>query len=99
MEEIHQFFGAPGRYRSDSIASSATQSTGSKLILRQRLNQLMTCVDDLDPSDELHEKVAKTLDNAFVICGKRANKPKKYSFRWKMMSSLTTKFVCGIVQE
>ncbi|XP_030007877.1 inositol polyphosphate 5-phosphatase Ka isoform X2 [Sphaeramia orbicularis] len=81
MDEIHQFFGTPVRYRSDSIASSTTQSTGSKLILRQRLNQLMTCVDDLDPSDELHEKVAKTLDNAFVICGKRANKPKKHSFR------------------
>lgn len=81
MEEIRRLFGTTGRVRSDSMTSDATQSTGSRLVLRQRLNQLLTCVEDLNPKDELHEKVAKTLDNAFLLCGKRANKPRKDSFR------------------
>lgn len=83
MDEISRMFGTKGRDHSDSLSSDATQSTGSKLVLRHRLNQLLTCVDDLDPKNELHDKVVKTLDNAFLICGKRANKPKKDSFRWR----------------
>lgn len=81
MDEINRLFGNIGRTRSDSAASDATQSTGSRLVLRQRLHQLLTCVEDLSPGDELHEKVAKTLDNVFLVCGKRANKLKKDSFR------------------
>lgn len=80
MEEICQLFGTMGRERSDT---HSTQSTGTKLALRHRLNQLMTCVDDLDPKHELHEKMVHTLDNAFLVCGKRANKPRKDKFRWK----------------
>lgn len=85
MDEISRIFGTIGRERSDSYS---TQSTGSKLLLRHRLNQLMTCVDDLDPKTELHEKMIKTLDNAFLVCGKRANKPKKDSFRWRTDATL-----------
>lgn len=85
MDEISRIFGTIGRERSDSYS---TQSTGSKLLLRHRLNQLMTCVDDLDPKTELHEKMIKTLDNAFLVCGKRAHKPKKDSFRWRTDATL-----------
>lgn len=81
MDEISQLLGTMGRVRSDSLSSDATQSTGSKLVLRHRLNQLMTCMDDLDPRNELYEKMVKTLDNVFLICSKQANKPKKDSFR------------------
>lgn len=83
MDEIRRVLGTTGRVRSDSLSSDATQSTASKLVLRHRLNQLMTCVDDLDSKTKLHDKVVKTLDNAFLVCGKRANKPKKNSFRWR----------------
>ncbi|XP_039633864.1 inositol polyphosphate 5-phosphatase Ka isoform X3 [Perca fluviatilis] len=86
MDEISRLFGTMGRVRSDSLSSNATQSTGSKLVLRHRLNQLMTCVDDLDPKNELHEEMVKTLDKAFLLCGKRANKPKKNSFRLHMVT-------------
>ena len=85
MDEISRIFGTIGRERSDSYS---TQSTGSKLLLRHRLNQLITCVDDLDPKTELHEKMIKTLDNAFLVCGKKANKPKKDSFRWRTHATL-----------
>lgn len=80
MDEI---LGRFGRDHSDSISSDATQSTCSRLALRHRVNQLMTCLDDLDPENELHDKVSKSLDNAFVVCGTRANKLKKDRFRWR----------------
>ncbi|XP_014017681.2 inositol polyphosphate 5-phosphatase K isoform X2 [Salmo salar] len=87
MDEIRRVFGSPiGRVRSDSIASSATQSSGSRLLLRQRLAQLMTCVDDLDPSPQLQEQVVRSLDNAFLVCGKRANRTKKDNFRLHMVT-------------
>lgn len=92
MDDISRLLGSIGRIRSDTVSSDATQSTGSRLALRHRLNQLMTCVDDLDPKNELHDKVVKTLDSAFLACGKRAYKPKKDSFRWRMTSSLF--FLC-----
>lgn len=83
MDEIRRLFSSPGGHvRPDSIASSATQSSGSRLLLRQRLAQLMTCVDDLDPSPQLQEQVVGSLDNTFLICGKRANRFKKENFRW-----------------
>lgn len=88
MDEISRLLGTIGRDRSNSLCSDDTQSTGSKLALRHRLNQLMTCVDDLDPKNELHDKVVKTLDNAFLVCGKRANKPKKDSFRCHLFACL-----------
>ncbi|XP_037534372.1 inositol polyphosphate 5-phosphatase Ka [Nematolebias whitei] len=78
MDEISQLLGTVGRVRSDTLSSDATQSTGSRVALRHRLSQLMTCVDDLDPTNRLHEKMVKTLDNAVLACAK---KPKKDGFR------------------
>ena len=89
MDDLRGLFGPPGRARSDTLTSDASQSTGSRLALRHRLSQLMTCVDDLDPKNELHDQMVKTLDNAFLVCAKRANKPKKDSFRWRMMQPVT----------
>ncbi|XP_046891698.1 inositol polyphosphate 5-phosphatase Ka isoform X2 [Hypomesus transpacificus] len=86
MDEIRHLFGTMGRVRSDSMASADTQSTGSRLLLRQRLTQLMTCVDDLDPGDKLHDQVARTLDNAFLICGKKAGRIKRDPFRLHMVT-------------
>ncbi|XP_014905959.1 inositol polyphosphate 5-phosphatase K-like isoform X2 [Poecilia latipinna] len=86
MDEISGLLGTMGRVRSDTLSSDATQSTASKLALRHRLNQLMTCVDDLDPKTELHQKMVKTLDSAFLSCAKRANKPKKDNFRLHMVT-------------
>lgn len=81
MDEISRSIDTIGRDRTHSLSSDATQSTGSKLVLRHRFNQLLTCVDDLDPENKLHEEIVKTLDKAFVICGRRVNKPKKDRFR------------------
>ncbi|KAM6933761.1 inositol polyphosphate 5-phosphatase K-like [Xenentodon cancila] len=86
MDEISRLLGTIGRVRSNTLSSDATQSTGSRLALRHRLSQLMTCVDDLDPKNELHDKIVKTLDSAFLACAKRANKPKKDSFRLHMVT-------------
>ncbi|XP_038134478.1 inositol polyphosphate 5-phosphatase K-like isoform X2 [Cyprinodon tularosa] len=86
MDEISRLLGAMGRARSDTLSSDATQSTGSKLALRHRLSQLMTCLDDLDPKSELHEKVVRTLDGAFLSCSKSASKPRKKSFRLHMVT-------------
>lgn len=41
----------------------------------------MTCVDDLDPTNRLHEKMVQTLDDAVLVCAKKANKPKRDGFR------------------
>lgn len=82
MGDIGHILAVTRREHSESFSSDATQSTASRLALRHRLNQLMTCLDDLDPEHELHDKVVKTLDNAFVVCGARASKPKKDKFRW-----------------
>ncbi|KAM4544794.1 inositol polyphosphate 5-phosphatase K isoform 2-T2 [Odontesthes bonariensis] len=58
------------RVRSDSTSSSASQSSRSKTLLRQRLSQLMTCIEDLSSDDEAGEEVSRTLDEAFQLCGR-----------------------------
>ncbi|XP_041864282.1 inositol polyphosphate 5-phosphatase K isoform X2 [Melanotaenia boesemani] len=58
------------RVRSDSTSSSASQSSRSKTVLRQRLSQLMTCIEDLSSDDEAGEEVSRTLDEAFQLCGR-----------------------------
>ncbi|CAL8350386.1 unnamed protein product [Lota lota] len=87
MEEINRTFGTMDvRVRSRSLASDASQSTAGKLLLRQRLHQLMTCVDDLGPRDELHHRVSQALDGAFLLCGRRAGMPRKDRFRLHMVT-------------
>lgn len=83
MDEISRLLGSVGRSRSDTVSSDATQSTGTRLALRHRLSQLMTCMDDLELKNELHEKMVETLDGAFLACSKMANKAKKSIFRWR----------------
>lgn len=82
MEEIADYFNEKLRARSDSMASTGTQSTSSRLHVRQRLAMLMTCVDDLDLDDKLHAQVVKTLDGAFLVCRQLAGRPQKDQFRF-----------------
>ncbi|XP_041948639.1 inositol polyphosphate 5-phosphatase K isoform X1 [Alosa sapidissima] len=62
------------RVRSDSSSSSTSQSTTGRLMLRQRLSQLLTCVEDLSSDEETNEEVSRTLDEAFNLCGRWTNK-------------------------
>lgn len=58
------------RLRSDSASSSASQSSRSKAVLRQRLSQLMSCIEDMSSDDEADEEVSRSLDEAFQLCGR-----------------------------
>ncbi|XP_070774008.1 inositol polyphosphate 5-phosphatase K [Enoplosus armatus] len=58
------------RMRSDSMSSSASQGSKTKMILRQRLSQLLTCIEDMSSDDEANEDVSRTLDEAFQLCGR-----------------------------
>ncbi|XP_035522959.1 inositol polyphosphate 5-phosphatase K [Morone saxatilis] len=58
------------RVRSDSMSSSASQGSRSKTLLRQRLSQLLTCIEDMSSDDEANEEVSRTLDEAFQLCGR-----------------------------
>lgn len=40
------------------------------MLLRQRLSQLLTCIDDMSSDDEASEEVSRTLDEAFQLCGR-----------------------------
>ncbi|XP_065146856.1 inositol polyphosphate 5-phosphatase K isoform X1 [Paramisgurnus dabryanus] len=71
------------RARSDSTSSTASQSTSGRLILRQRIAQLLTCLEDLSSDDEANEEVSRTLDEAFHLCGKYINRE---SFRLHMVT-------------
>ncbi|CAG5873649.1 unnamed protein product [Menidia menidia] len=66
---------SPGSFKSVgtehfSTSSSASQSSRSKTLLRQRLSQLMTCIEDMSSDDEAGEEVSRTLDEAFHLCGR-----------------------------
>lgn len=59
---------AEARVRSDSVSS--TGSCG-RFVLRQRVVQLMTCMEDVSSDDDIHEELSRSLDQAFLICGKK----------------------------
>lgn len=40
------------------------------MLLRQRLSQLLTCIEDMSSDDEASEEVSRTLDEAFQLCGR-----------------------------
>lgn len=61
--------GVGSRVRSDSTSSTASQGSKGRLLLRQRLSQLLTCVEDLSSDDEANEELSRTLDEAFQLCG------------------------------
>lgn len=58
------------RPRSDSMSSSASQGSKSRMLLHQRLSQLLTCIEDMSSDDEASEEVSRTLDEAFQLCGR-----------------------------
>lgn len=97
MEEIAEYFNEKMRARSDSMASTGTQSTSSRLHVRQRLAMLMTCVDDLDPDDKLDAQVVKTLDGAFLVCRQIAAPHKKDQFRFCLSLLLLSCLVSSLV--
>ncbi|XP_069729818.1 inositol polyphosphate 5-phosphatase K isoform X2 [Phaenicophaeus curvirostris] len=72
LESLHNL-------RSRSASFSSTGSSG-RLQLRQRVAQLMACVEDMSSDDEIHEEVSRTLDEAFLIWGKKL-KDKWQEFR------------------
>ncbi|XP_056266221.1 inositol polyphosphate 5-phosphatase K isoform X2 [Pseudoliparis swirei] len=58
------------RMRSDSMSSSLSQGSRSKVVLRQRLTRLLTCIEDMRSDDEASEEVSRTLDEALHLCGR-----------------------------
>ncbi|KAK5868219.1 hypothetical protein PBY51_009253 [Eleginops maclovinus] len=51
MGVVSRLFGTSGR--SQRLSSDGPQTPSSKLVLCHRINQLVTCLDDLDPESEL----------------------------------------------
>lgn len=82
------------RVRSDSM--STTGSTSSRGILRQRLTQLLVCLEDLSSDDEANEEVSRTLDEAFYLCGKYTNRE---SFRCTESLKMSFEYTCFEVIE
>lgn len=62
--------GDAGRVRSDSTSSSTSQGSRSKMLLRQRLSQLLTCIEDMSSDEEAGEEMSRSLDEAFQLCGR-----------------------------
>ncbi|XP_060612907.2 inositol polyphosphate 5-phosphatase K isoform X2 [Anolis sagrei] len=57
------------RSRSSSLSSTGS---GGRAHLRQRVAQLMACVEDVSSGDEeVQEEVSRTLDEAFLLCGRK----------------------------
>lgn len=69
--------------RSRSASISSTGSSG-RVQLRHRVAQLMACVEDISSDDEIHEEVSRTLDEAFLIWGKKL-KDKWQEFRFRSL--------------
>ncbi|XP_038013634.1 inositol polyphosphate 5-phosphatase K isoform X1 [Motacilla alba alba] len=70
--------------RSRSASLSSTGSSG-RVQLRHRVAQLMACVEDISSDDEIHEEVSRTLDEAFLIWGKKL-KDKWQEFRLHLVT-------------
>lgn len=84
------------RVRSDSTSSStASQGSRSKVLLRQRLNQLMTCIEDLSSDDEASEEVCRSLDEAFQLCGRFHPADTFRLTRARFLKHLTNISVCS----
>ncbi|XP_062362776.1 inositol polyphosphate 5-phosphatase K isoform X2 [Cinclus cinclus] len=73
-----------GSLRSRSASISSTGSSG-RVQLRNRVAQLMACVEDISSDDEIHEEVSRTLDEAFLIWGKKM-KDKWQEFRLHLVT-------------
>lgn len=87
------FLSGRARLRSDSAASGAStssSSSSSRMLLRQKLAQLLSRIDDMSSEDEAGEEMSRTLDDAFQLCSRFA--PPTHAFRW---TSAKTPFVCA----
>ncbi|KAL2297317.1 hypothetical protein Nmel_016616 [Mimus melanotis] len=73
-----------GSLRSRSASLGSTGSSG-RVQLRHRVAQLMACVEDISSDDEIHEEVSRTLDEAFLIWGKKL-KDKWQEFRLHLVT-------------
>ncbi|XP_077596065.1 inositol polyphosphate 5-phosphatase K [Stigmatopora nigra] len=76
-----------GRSRSDSAASGASvasSSASSRMLLRQRLAQLLSRIDDMSSEDEADQEMSRTLDDAFELCSRFA--PPTHTFRLHMVT-------------
>ncbi|XP_027717656.1 inositol polyphosphate 5-phosphatase K isoform X2 [Vombatus ursinus] len=70
------------RDRSPSVSSTSSVGHTS---LRQRVAQLLTCVEDISSDEEIQDEMARTLDQAFLLWGKRL-KEKCLQFRLHVMT-------------
>ncbi|KAG8590227.1 hypothetical protein GDO81_006685 [Engystomops pustulosus] len=70
------------RVRSDSQGSTGSYG---KFVLRQRVAQLMTCMEDVSSDDDLQEELSRSIDQAFLICGKKMP-PKMQDFRMHIIT-------------
>ncbi|XP_041097160.1 inositol polyphosphate 5-phosphatase K-like isoform X3 [Polyodon spathula] len=73
------------RCRSDSQDSAASRSSEVRAVLRQRVVQLLACVEDLSSDEEVQEEVSRTLDEAFLLCSKWSVREEDY-FRLHMVT-------------
>lgn len=85
------------RSRSRSGSLSSTGSSG-RLQLRHRVAQLMACVEDISSDDEIHEEVSRTLDEAFLIWGKKM-KDKGQEFRFCCLQLVVLVAVSGLADR
>lgn len=83
--------------RSRSASLSSTGSSG-RLQLRHRVAQLMACVEDISSDDEIHEEVSRTLDEAFLIWGKKM-KDKGQEFRFCSVQLVVFVVVSGLADR
>ncbi|KAJ3589452.1 hypothetical protein NHX12_010297 [Muraenolepis orangiensis] len=58
------------RSRSGSVSSATSQGSRTKMLLRQRLSQLLTCVEDMSSDEEAGEEMSRALHDAFQLCGR-----------------------------
>ncbi|XP_062341864.1 inositol polyphosphate 5-phosphatase K isoform X1 [Osmerus eperlanus] len=88
------------RARSDSTSSTASQGSKGKLLLRQRLSQLLTCVEDLSSDDEANEEVSRTLDEAFQLCGRFTPKDafRLHMVTWNVATAEPPRDVISLLQ-
>ncbi|XP_051786198.1 inositol polyphosphate 5-phosphatase K-like isoform X1 [Erpetoichthys calabaricus] len=73
------------RVRSESCNSATSQSSSVSLLLRQRMTQLMACVEDLSSDEEIQEEMSRTLDEAFSLCAKKSMK-EEVRFRFHIVT-------------
>ncbi|XP_037125458.1 inositol polyphosphate 5-phosphatase K isoform X2 [Syngnathus acus] len=80
------FLSGRARTRSDSAASGAStsSSSSSRMLLRQKLAQLLSRIDDMSSEDEASEEMSRTLDDAFQLCSCFA--PPTHAFRLHMVT-------------